>query len=453
MSRPSLLLIAADAALAILSVAVGYCLRFGGASSFSELVEPGGLRLLIIAAVVIVSGFFCELYSRGQRFSATDLAARLAVVMMVSLLVLSALYYLVPVVMIGRGLLSLALMLCGILQFALRRGLHALGGLPGFSQRVLVLGVGPLAEVIEATINLSRGRYVLAGFVQPASDIMTVSEDRVVGHVKEIARLVQQQRASHLVVAVTERRGVLPVKELLVCKLNGTEVLDSPSFYERLSGKLLIENIQPSWFIYSNGFRITLLKRLYKRFLDILFSLTGLFLALPLFPLVALLVRIDSPGPVLFRQIRVGEKGREFAILKFRTMRQDAESLTGAVWSQRNDPRITRIGGMLRKTRLDELPQLFNVLKAEMSFIGPRPERPEFVEQLTERIPYYNKRHFVKPGLTGWAQICYPYGASAEDALEKLRYDLFYIKNYSFLLDLFIVLETVKVVLYGRGGR
>jgi sugar transferase (PEP-CTERM system associated) len=294
---------------------------------------------------------------------------------------------------------------------------------------------------------------VLAGFVQPASDIMTVSEDRVVGHVEEIARLVQQQRASQLVVAVTERRGVLPVKELLLCKLNGIEVLDSPSFYEKLSGKLLIENIQPSWFIYSNGFRITVVKRLYKRFLDILFSLAGLLLALPLFPLVALLVRIDSPGPVLFRQVRVGEKGREFDILKFRTMRQDAESLTGAVWAQRNDPRITRIGGMLRKTRLDELPQLLNVLKAEMSFIGPRPERPEFVERLTERIPYYNKRHFVKPGLTGWAQICYPYGASEEDALEKLRYDLFYIKNYSFLLDLFIVLETVKVVLYGRGGR
>jgi len=452
-SRPSLLLIAVDAALAILSVAVGYCLRFGGVSGFAELVEPGGLRLLIVAAVVIVSGFFCELYSRGQRFSGNDLAARLAVVMMVSLLVLSAVYYLVPVVMIGRGLLSLALILCGILQFALRRGLHTLGGLPGFSQRVLVLGVGPLAEVIEATIQLSRGRYVLAGFVQPASDIMTVSEDRVVGHVEEIARLVQQQRASQLVVAVTERRGVLPVKELLLCKLNGIEVLDSPSFYEKLSGKLLIENIQPSWFIYSNGFRITVVKRLYKRFLDILFSLAGLLLALPLFPLVALLVRIDSPGPVLFRQVRVGEKGREFDILKFRTMRQDAESLTGAVWAQRNDPRITRIGGMLRKTRLDELPQLFNVLKAEMSFIGPRPERPEFVERLTERIPYYNKRHFVKPGLTGWAQICYPYGASEEDALEKLRYDLFYIKNYSFLLDLFIVLETVKVVLYGRGGR
>ena len=453
MSRPSLLLMAVDAALSILSVAVGYCLRFGGVSGFAELVEPGGLRLLIVAAVVIVSGFFCELYSRGQRFSGNDLAARLAVVMMVSLLVLSAVYYLVPVVMIGRGLLSLALILCGILQFALRRGLHTLGGLPGFSQRVLVLGVGPLAEVIEATIQLSRGRYVLAGFVQPASDIMTVSEDRVVGHVEEIARLVQQQRASQLVVAVTERRGVLPVKELLLCKLNGIEVLDSPSFYEKLSGKLLIENIQPSWFIYSNGFRITVVKRLYKRFLDILFSLAGLLLALPLFPLVALLVRIDSPGPVLFRQVRVGEKGREFDILKFRTMRQDAESLTGAVWAQRNDPRITRIGGMLRKTRLDELPQLFNVLKAEMSFIGPRPERPEFVERLTERIPYYNKRHFVKPGLTGWAQICYPYGASEEDALEKLRYDLFYIKNYSFLLDLFIVLETVKVVLYGRGGR
>jgi sugar transferase (PEP-CTERM system associated) len=452
-NRMSLLLTAADAALAVLALVLGYFLRFGDLAGFAEMAEPGGLRLLIVAALVLVSGFFCELYSRDQQYRGTDLAARIAVVMMVSLLALSAFYYLVPEAMIGRGFLSLSLILCGTMQFLLRRGLQALGGVPGFAQRVLVLGVGPLAEVIEKTIQLSQGNYVLAGFVQPATDIVTVPPERIVGSVDQISGLVRQQRASQVVVAVTERRGVLPVKDLLICKLSGVDVLDSPSFYEKLSGKLLIENIQPSWFIYSNGFRITVFKRFYKRLLDICFSLFGILLALPLLPLIALLVKLDSPGPALFRQIRVGERGREFEILKFRTMRRDAESGTGAVWSQQNDPRITRIGGFLRKTRLDEIPQLFNVLKGDMSFIGPRPERPEFIQQLSERIPYYNKRHFVRPGLTGWAQICYPYGASEKDALEKLRYDLYYIKNYSILLDLFIVLETIKVVLYGRGGR
>jgi sugar transferase (PEP-CTERM system associated) len=452
-SKSSLLLLVADGVLAGLALLMGYFLRFGDVAGFVETVEPTGLRLLIVAAVVVVSGFFCELYSRDQNFRSTDLAARIAVVMMVSLLVLSAFYYLVPEAMIGRGFLSLALILCGVMQFLVRRGCHAVGGLPGFAQRVLVLGVGPLAEVIEKTILLSQGSYVLAGFVQPAADIVTVPFERVIGNVDQIAGLIRQQRATKLVVAVTERRGVLPVKDLLICKLSGIDVLDSPSFYEKVSGKLLIENIQPSWFIYSNGFRVTVFKRFYKRLVDLLFSLVGIVLALPLLPLVALLVRLDSPGPVLFRQIRVGERGKEFAIMKFRTMRQDAERESGAVWAQKNDPRITRVGGFLRKTRLDELPQLFNVLKGEMSFIGPRPERPEFIQQLNERIPYYNKRHFVKPGLTGWAQICYPYGASEEDALEKLRYDLYYIKNYSILLDLFIVLETIKVVLYGRGGR
>jgi sugar transferase (PEP-CTERM system associated) len=451
--KPSFFLIISDAVLAVLALALGHLFRFGDLGGFIDLVEPGGLRLLTVAGIVVASGFFCELYSREQHFRATDLAARISVVMMVSLLVLSAIYFLFPTAAIGRGFLSLSLIICGILQFLVRRGLHALGGLPGFAPRVLVLGVGPLAEVIENTIQLSGENYVLAGFVKPAADIMTVPADRVLGHVDEIASLVSQHRANKLVVAVTERRGVLPVKDLLVCKLNGVEVLDSPSFYEKLSGKLLIENIQPSWFIYSNGFRSNAIQRIYKRLVDILFSLLGLVVALPFFPLLALLIKLDSPGPVLFRQVRVGEGGRHFVILKFRTMRQDAEKGTGAVWAQKNDSRITRIGGFLRKSRLDELPQLFNVLKGEMSFIGPRPERPEFIESLSERIPYYNKRHFIKPGLTGWAQICYPYGASEEDALEKLRYDLYYIKNYSFLFDVLIVLETIKVVLYGRGGR
>jgi sugar transferase (PEP-CTERM system associated) len=231
------------------------------------------------------------------------------------------------------------------------------------------------------------------------------------------------------------------------------KVVDAPSFYEEVTGKLLLENITPSWFIFSHGFRITLLLRIVKRIIDVSLSLAGLLMFLPFFPLIALLIRLDSPGPVFFGQERVGENERNFTVYKFRTMRQDAESSTGAVWAQKNDPRVTRLGRFLRKCRIDEIPQLVNVLLGEMSLVGPRPERPEFVDRLKEVVPYYSERHFVKPGITGWAQVCYPYGASVEDALEKLRYDLYYTKNISLTLDLRVILKTIKVVLFGQGGR
>jgi sugar transferase (PEP-CTERM system associated) len=220
-----------------------------------------------------------------------------------------------------------------------------------------------------------------------------------------------------------------------------------------MTGKLLLENITPSWFIFSDGFRITAPVRLIKRITDVLFSAAGLVLVLPLFPLFALAIRLDSPGPIFFRQVRVGEREKNFSLYKFRTMGEDAEKGTGAVWAQEKDSRVTRVGNFFRKSRIDEIPQLFNVLMGNMSLVGPRPERPEFIEKLKEVIPYYSERHFVKPGVTGWAQVRYPYGASVEDALEKLRYDLYYIKNLSITFDLMIILETVKVVLFRRGGR
>ncbi len=453
MRKISWSLMISDGVLALLALLMGYFLRFHGTEGMEELFHQGAVRVLIFVAVILACGFFFELYSKEQRFRAPELLARIAVVLMSALLLLSVFYYLLPSVIIGRGYLSLSLLLCGVQQFILRRLLLELGRLPGFTQRVLILGVGPLAESMEQALSRSSGNYLFVGFVRPKSDPCTVPEERVVGGVEEIFALAKRFRATEVVVSLTERRGVLPVRELLKCKLSGINVIDAPCFFEKLAGKLLIENIQPSMFIYSDGFRNTAFRRIYKRGLDIVWSLLGIVLALPLLPLIALAVKLDSPGPIFFKQRRTGEGGRDFNILKFRTMCQDAEKKTGAVWATANDPRITRLGGFLRKTRLDEIPQLFNVLRGDMSFIGPRPERPEFVEQLTEKIPFYGKRHFIKPGVTGWAQVCYPYGASAEDALEKLRYDLYYIKNYSFLLDLLIVGETVKTVIYGRGGR
>jgi exopolysaccharide biosynthesis polyprenyl glycosylphosphotransferase len=218
-------------------------------------------------------------------------------------------------------------------------------------------------------------------------------------------------------------------------------------------GKLHIEEIKPSWFIFSDGFRLNATRKVSKRIFDNIFALLGLTVTSPLFPIIALLIKIDSRGPVLYRQIRLGEGEKEFSLYKFRTMKQDAETGTGAIWAKEKDSRVTRIGSILRKTRLDELPQFINVLKNDMSFIGPRPERPEFVKKLKQTIPYYTMRHFVKPGITGWAQVKYRYGASVEDSMEKLRYDLYYIKNLSLALDLLIIIDTIKVVFFGKGAR
>jgi sugar transferase (PEP-CTERM system associated) len=229
--------------------------------------------------------------------------------------------------------------------------------------------------------------------------------------------------------------------------------MDAPSFYELVHGKLMLEHITPSWIIFSSGFRRPIYFNICKRYIDIVLSLAGLSLTLPFFPIIALAIKLDSPGPVFFRQIRVGNKEKMFNLYKFRSMRQDAEEKTGAIWAAKNDPRVTRLGSFFRKSRVDEIPQLYNVLRGDMSFVGPRPERPEFVEKLKQVIPYYSKRHFIKPGVTGWAQVRYPYGSSVEDAIEKLRYDLFYIKNLSPFLDTLIFFETIKVVLFGRGGQ
>lgn len=438
----------------------GWALWAGHLLSATELFAPQaaiigseGLRLAVFAIVAVFCAYFCEMYRWDRRLGRIDLATRTAVSIMLTFFMLSALYYMLPSILVEREILSKSLLIFGGFQFAAHLGCFLILGLPMLAQRVLILGVGPLAETIEQALLQKRGNYVFAGFVQPSSDVLSVPTDRVVGQIADVLAVVARERATKLVVAITERRGVLPVREMLRCKLGGVDIMDAPCCYEELTGKLLVENIQPSWFLYSNGFRVTSFLRFYKRGFDLLFSLFGLCVSLPLWPVVALLVKLDSPGPVLYRQERVGLNEQNFTIFKFRTMRQNAEQATGAVWAQQNDPRITRMGNFLRKTRLDELPQLLNVLKGDMSFVGPRPERPEFVETLNEKIPYYSKRHFMKPGVTGWAQVCYPYGASENDSLEKLRYDLYYLKNYSLLLDFIIILETVKVVLFGRGGR
>lgn len=274
----------------------------------------------------------------------------------------------------------------------------------------------------------------------------------IIGDYKQISSIVQAGNIDRIIVALDERRGKFPIDELLLCRLKGIKVHDGVGFTEYLAGKLSIDSLYPSFLIFSNGFKnIAVFKRI-KRWFDILISMACLIICFPVSLMIAIAIKLNSEGSVFYQQERVGEDGKVFRLLKFRSMRIDAEE-NGPLWAEVNDQRVTQVGRVIRKLRLDEIPQMINVLKGEMSFVGPRPERPFFIEQLEKEIPFYSTRHVVKPGITGWAQICYPYGASKEDALEKLKYDLYYIKNLSPLLDLNIIFETVKVVLFGKGSR
>jgi sugar transferase (PEP-CTERM system associated) len=318
-------------------------------------------------------------------------------------------------------------------------------------EKLIILGVNDIARNIaqELADGSSHGFEVQGLIAENFLSTDDVLDCSVLGGIQELARIVQDRKPS-VVVGLSERRGMFPYKEILDCKLQGIRVEDWPTFYEKLTGKIIIQNLRPSWLIFADGFVRNSLTRTFKRITDILLAAAGLCLALPMITLIAVLTKLDSYGPVFFRQERVGENGRLFTLYKFRTMVQDAEKETGPVWAQDTDPRTTRLGKILRRTGLDELPQMFNVLIGDMSFVGPRPERPHFVAELQEEIPYYSQRLVVKPGITGWAQVRYGYGATVEDAIEKLQFDLYYIKNMSFFLDMLIILSTVHKVLFSK---
>ena len=453
MNRRIILLMANDIVLAFLSIPAAFMIRFQRFPAIDDMSDLGGVKYLLFVSILIMVSFFTEIYKYSRESSNMAITARIILCLTISFLILSTLYYSAPFFMFGRGVLAIALVFFSLFQFLFHASYRMCAKFKRFAKRILILGTGPLAGQMGEIIPVTDGNYVLSGYVSCSSEPVHVPAWEIVESQGELYETVMRENANKIVVSLSERRGVLPLQEIMACKLSGIEVVDAPSFYETMTGKLLLENITPGWFIFSEGFRITALVRLIKRVTDVVFSALGLFLVLPFIPLIALAIKTDSPGPLFFRQVRVGEREKNFLLYKFRTMRDDAENGTGAVWAQEKDPRVTRVGSFFRKSRIDEIPQLFNVLMGDMSLVGPRPERPEFIEKLKKVIPYYSERHFVKPGVTGWAQIRYPYGASVEDALEKLRYDLYYIKNLSITFDLMIILETVNVVLFRRGGR
>jgi len=355
------------------------------------------------------------------------------------------------------GVFAIAAAFIVILVGGWRIGFEWLSASVGPAERLVILGTSSAA--VDLARELHERRYELGvelvGFLDVERDRVgqSVLNPGVIGTVDDIPSIVREHRVDRVVVSLANARGKLSMEQLLEMKLrDGIRFDYLATVYEQYTGKIALENLRPSWLIFSEGFRKSAVLSLAKRVADMGLAAFGLVVAAPVMALVVLAIKVLSPGPVVYYQDRVGLNGRAFTLCKFRSMKVDAESSTGAVWAQVDDPRVTPIGRFLRRTRLDELPQLWNVLRGDMSFVGPRPERPEFVADLTQQIPFYGQRHVVRPGLTGWAQVRYSYGASVEDAMQKLQYDLFYIKNLSLAFDVFILLETVKTVLVRRGS-
>jgi sugar transferase (PEP-CTERM system associated) len=434
----------------------GFYMRFYSSSYDLEeiyLYYPLMPKAFAFALIIVIISFYTNLYSGDKRIGREEILTKIIISRFFAACSLAALYYFVPSLFMGRGILLYAIFLSVVFQAAWHIGYDFLQELPVGIKRVLILGTGPAAQTMGQIIHGNNNGFNLSGYINCRNEPVQVPEERVIGDGDGLFAIALKEKVQKIIVSLSERRGSFPTREILDCKLNGIEIVDGPLFYEQMTGKLFVENMNPSHLIFSDGFRITIGRRFVKRVFDLVLVSAGALFSIPFWLIIPALIKLESRGPVLFKQERVGEGEKIFYVCKFRTMIDGAEDDTGPVWSQTGDSRITRIGRILRKWRLDEIPQLYNVLRGDMSFIGPRPERPFFVENLKNQIPYYSERHCIKPGVTGWAQVRYEYGDSKEDALEKLSYDLYFIKYQTLLLDLLIILDTVKVVLSGRGGR
>lgn len=440
----------------MLSVMVAARLRFhADPSGFESFIEGLAARALLVAVFTTGAMLTFGLYQVYVRHSRVDLLLRIALSFALGGIALLVIYYLAPVAYIGRGVFAIALLFGMLGVLAVRYVVSRLSSAQALKQRVLVFGAGNNANLINTRLRRKSDRqsFNVLGFVPAANQPIVVDDAMVIRTDETLCTVAERMNVDEIVIAPDERRGGMPMEQMLNCVQQGVRVTDLSTFFEREAGMVQLNIVDPSWLVFSGGFDYSTPRRLTKRFFDLLTAGALLALSWPVMLLVALAVKLESKGPVIYRQIRVGEHGRHFEMVKFRSMRVDAESDGVARWATQNDDRSTRIGKFIRKTRLDELPQLFLVLKGEMSFVGPRPERPQFVEMLNSEIRYYDVRHSVKPGLTGWAQLRYPYGASVRDANEKLKFDLFYVKNHGLVFDLMIMLQTVEVVLFGRGAR
>lgn len=433
-------------------------IRFGEEAIEYALYEQNGwLKITIASFFCVATMHLFDLYSFTAINNRFELIFRLCQAIGAAWIALSILFYFTPDLMIGRGvtLISLPIVLISLLGWRLL--IHYLTAHPELGERILIVGSGEAAvNTARATTAQRDAGYRVVGFLSDEPELVGKSlfNPKVIGLIDDIEEIVRREKVDRVIVAIRERRGVFPTEKLLRLSLSGDVAIEEfTSFHERLSGQVQLDLLRPSWLIFGGRGRETRVQMLVREAVHRGLALGGLILSVPLMILTALLIKLESPGPVFYMQERVGKNGRLFKVIKFRSMRQDAEKSGEAIWAKENDSRVTRVGRIIRVLRIDEIPQFWCILRGEMSFVGPRPERPQFVKQLAEEIPFYEQRHLVAPGLTGWAQVRYPYGASVEDAKQKLQYDLYYIKNQSLLLDMVIFFETVKTILFGRGGR
>jgi sugar transferase (PEP-CTERM system associated) len=406
------------------------------------------LRIVGMTGVVLMLSHGFDLYDSSQMGARLEQALRILFVLGLVALALGGVMYVFPQFLPGKNSALLGVLILTVGLFCWRSVYGWLVRQPLFRERVYVLGSGERAQrLLEGLRRQALGIEVVGWSGNIEGDL---NRDTVANHLVGLAR---EKGVHRVIVAMTDRRNRLPVDELLGLRLAGVKVEEATSWLEKISGRIEVDQLYPSWLIFTEGFQLNTLSQMLRQGLNLTAALIGLILSLPLFPFIILAIKLDSPGPIFYSQERVGRGGAHFFCHKFRTMRQDAEADTGATWATDDDPRITRVGEFLRASRLDEIPQLWCVLKGDMQFVGPRPERPEFVEWLSREIPYYGVRHVVRPGITGWAQVQYKYGNTLEDAREKLQYDLFYIKNASVGLDLLIMFQTIKIVVLGRGAK
>jgi sugar transferase (PEP-CTERM system associated) len=417
---------------------------------------PIWARGLLFTATTFASTMAFGLYSERQRARTVGILVRVVASVGSGVAIAALGFYLFPHLWIGRSVLLIAGLLVIALMLLLRLGFSRFVDPTTFKRRVLVYGTGQRAKPIAGLRRSSDQRgFVLVGFVQPPGEELSLPQTRVVPGEGMLLEKCGRHEVDEIVVAMDERRQGFPIRELLDCRLAGIDVTDLSTFLERETGRVRLDVLNPSWLIFGEGFKRGSFRLQSARVLDLLAASALFVLTCPLMVATVLAIKLEDGlrSPVFYQQERVGFGGRIFKLLKFRSMRVDAEAAGQPVWAQKKDARVTRIGSVIRKLRIDELPQILNVLKGEMGLVGPRPERPQFVSQLAEKIPYYIERLSVKPGITGWAQLCYPYGSSEQDALEKLQYDLYYIKNSNLWFDIFILAQTLEVVVMGKGAR
>ena len=445
----------AEAAVVFGAIVGAVYLRLGVEDAHIELLLRQGFLKAAFATVFCLAAFYLfDLYDFIVMHDRRELVLRLIQALGLAWIALAFAFYAFPRLMLGRGIFLIALPLALALMVSWRVSIHWLLGHPDFGERILIVGSGSLAvEVAREMLDRPDAGYRIAGFVGTDAQLLGKSliNPRVIGLTSELDDVVRRENIDRIVVAMGERRGQLPTDELLQLSLTGkVNIEEGASFYERVTGRVSLNMIRPSWLIFSSRGRQARISGIARNIVHRIVAMVGGLLSIPFAIVTAILIKLESPGPIFYKQERVGKNGQPFVLMKFRSMRTDAEK-AGPVWASKDDDRTTRVGKIIRKLRIDEIPQFWNIFRGEMDFVGPRPERQHFVTQLAQEIPYYEQRHLIAPGLTGWAQIKYPYGASIEDARQKLQYDLYYIKNQSLVLDGIILFETIKIILFGRG--